>query len=377
MNKKGQLFLTSLLPNPSLCSTCQHAKSHRLPFFPNNNSSNIALGFIHCDIWGPAPIKSNLGFTYYVLFINDHSRFTWLYPMKLKSDFFDIFLQFQKLVENQHSTKIKIFQSDGGAEFTSNRFQSHLRQFGIHHQMSCSYTPSQNGRVERKHRHVTETSLALLFHSHVPPQHWVDAFNTTTYIINRLSMPVLGGFSHFEVLSGKPPNYANFHPFGYRVYPCLRDYAPHKFSLCSLPCIFLGYSSSHKGFRCFDTTTSRTYITRHARFDENFFPFSNTFSHIFISAIGFSNFYEPCSLEPPFSTSFPTTKQVSTTLPCHFCEDDSAVEPLQVSLLLSSPRLLQLQSRPPLYLLRTWLLLQFPWTRFLPLLHQLLPALIP
>ena len=194
--------------------------------------------------------------------------------------------------------------------------------------MSCPHTSSQNGKVERKHRHVTETGLALLFHSHFPPRHWVDAFSTTTYIINQLPMPVLNGFSHFEVLSGKPLNYANSHPFGCRVYPCLRDYAPHKFSPYSLPCIFLGYSSSHKGFRCFDTATSRTYITRHARFDENFFPFSNTFSPTSISPIGFSKFYEPYSLEPPSSTSSPTTTQVSTTSPYHFCADDSTVEPL-------------------------------------------------
>ena len=178
---------------------------------------------------------------------------------------------------------------------------------------------------------MTKIGLALLFYSHIPPRHWVDAFSTTTYIINRLPTLVLGGLSLFEVLSGKPPNYANFHPFGCRVYQCLRDYAPHKFSPRSLPCIFLGYSSSHKGFRCFDTTTSRTYITRHARFDEIFFPFSNTSSPASIYAIGFSKFYEPCSLEPPYSTSSPTTTQVFTIPPCHFCADDSAVKPLQVS----------------------------------------------
>ena len=94
----------------------------RLPFSPDTTRSNVVLGLIHCDIWCPAPTKSNLGFNYYVLFIDEYSRFTWLYPLKLKYDFFDIFLQFQKLVENQYSTKIKIFQSDGGAEFTSNRF---------------------------------------------------------------------------------------------------------------------------------------------------------------------------------------------------------------------------------------------------------------
>lgn len=193
--------------------------------------------------------------------------------MKLKSDFFDIFIQFQKLVKNQHSTKIKIFQSDGGAEFKSNHFQFHLRQNGIQHQMSCPYTPSQNGRAERKHRHITETGLALLFHSHVPSYFWVDAFSTATYIINRLPTSILNNISPFELLYCKPPNYENFHPFGCRVYPCLRDYAPNKFSPRSLPCIFLGYNTTYKGFRCFDSHTSRTYITRHACFDEIYFPF--------------------------------------------------------------------------------------------------------
>ena len=61
------------------------------------------------------PIKSNLGFVYYVLFIDDYSHFTWLYPLKLKSDLHDTFIHFQKFVENQHSACIKFFQSDDGA----------------------------------------------------------------------------------------------------------------------------------------------------------------------------------------------------------------------------------------------------------------------
>ena len=187
--------------------------------------------------------------------------------------------------------------------------------------------PSQNGRAKRKHRHVMETGLALLFQSYVPPRYWVDAFNTATYIINQLPMHVLGSLSPFEVLFGKSPNYENFHPFGCRVYPCLQDYVPHKFSTRSLSCIFLGYSSSHKGFRCFDTTTSRTYIIRHARFDEYFFPFSNTSNATSIADIGFSNFFEPFSLEQSLSTSSSTTTWVPPT-PCHFCANYSIVEPL-------------------------------------------------
>jgi len=78
LNKKGQLHLTSLLSSPKLCDTCQLAKNHRLPDTRNEHKSLNVLDLIHCDIWGPSLVKSNLGHNYYVLFIDDYSRFTWL-----------------------------------------------------------------------------------------------------------------------------------------------------------------------------------------------------------------------------------------------------------------------------------------------------------
>jgi len=131
-----------LLSSPKLCDTCQLMKNHRLPYFHNEHRSPNVLDLIHYDIWGPSPVKSNLVHNYYVLFIDDYSRLTWLYPLKLKSDFYATFIQFQKFIENQYSSRIKIFQSDSGAEFTSNCFKTHLRTSGIHHQLSCPYTPA-------------------------------------------------------------------------------------------------------------------------------------------------------------------------------------------------------------------------------------------
>ena len=110
------------------------------------------LDLIHCDLWGSSLVKSNSDFLYYVIFIDDYSQFTWLYLLKFKYDFYDIFLQFQKLVENQYCACIKVFQSDGGADFTNICFKTRLRTYGIHHQLSCPYTPAQNGCVERKRR---------------------------------------------------------------------------------------------------------------------------------------------------------------------------------------------------------------------------------
>ena len=79
--------------------------------------------------------------------------------------------------------------------------------------------------------------MALLFHSHTSPRFWVDAFSIAAYIINPLPTPLLGGKSPFKLLYGSPPNYENFHPFGCRVYPCLRDYMPTKIS----PIVFLAF----------------------------------------------------------------------------------------------------------------------------------------
>jgi len=148
LNKKRQLCVTSLLLTPTICSSCQLIKNHRLPFHQNDKQASHVLDLIHCDLWGSSPVSSNLGYKYYVIFVDDHSRFTWLYPLKFKSDFFRIFIQFQKFVETQFSLKIKAFQSNEGTEFTNHQFRDHLLNCGIHHQMSCPYTPAQNGRAE-------------------------------------------------------------------------------------------------------------------------------------------------------------------------------------------------------------------------------------
>ena len=196
-------------------------------------------------------------------------------------------------MENQYSGRIKVFQSDEGAEFASTCFKTHLHSSGIHHQLSCPYTPAQNGRAERKHCHVTETGLTFLFHSHLSPCLWLDAFSTATYIINQLPTSLLGGKSPFELHYGYSPHYDNFHPFGCRVYPCLHNYMPNKLSPSNIPCILLGYSHTHKGFHCLDPTTTKLYITRRAQFDETYFSTVPSSQAKPLSSLRISYFLKP------------------------------------------------------------------------------------
>jgi histone deacetylase 1/2 len=133
------------------------AKSHRLPAHPSLSHASKPLELIHTDLWGPVMLKSTSRAKYFILFLDDYSRYTWFYPLQTKDQALSVFKQFKLLVENQFDAQIKCLQSDNGGEYRS--FMTFLQQSGILHRFSCPYTSAQNGRVERKHRHVVETGL--------------------------------------------------------------------------------------------------------------------------------------------------------------------------------------------------------------------------
>ena len=91
----------------SVCSDCQLAKCHALPFSKSTYVSKSPLDLIFTDVWGPASVASTTGARYYVSFLDNYSKFLWLFPIKLKSDVERIFLQFQSYVEKQFGNKIK------------------------------------------------------------------------------------------------------------------------------------------------------------------------------------------------------------------------------------------------------------------------------
>jgi Reverse transcriptase (RNA-dependent DNA polymerase)/gag-polypeptide of LTR copia-type/GAG-pre-integrase domain len=253
----------------SLCNDCNMAKSHKLPFTNSINKATKPLEVVHTDLWGPSPVASVQGHRYYIHFIDEFSRFSWLYPCVCKSDVKTIFAQFKVKVENLLSCSIKTLQCDGGAEFKPLMTQYPEISF----QLSCPYTQEQNGMAERKHRHVVELGLANLIHADIPLKFWDTIFQSVTFVINRLPSPTTGDISPFEKLFNQKPDYNLLHTLGCACYPLLRPYTKHKLEPRSAQCIFLGYSTIYKGYFCLQPETARIYISRNVNFDENVFPF--------------------------------------------------------------------------------------------------------
>lgn len=193
------------------------------------------LDLIHCDLWGLAPIISTSGYSYYVIFVDDFSCFTWFYPLKAKSDFHTILDAFLKLVQTQFSCKVKEFQSDGGIEFTNHRVSNIFLQNGTHHRYSCPYTPQQNGRAEPKHRYVTETGLAMLFNAHAP-------LLIGLMLLALLSMSLINFLPNF--LTTKV--HLSFSIRTHLILMYLEHLAvPHKLAPRSMACIFIGYCTQY------------------------------------------------------------------------------------------------------------------------------------
>jgi hypothetical protein len=139
--------------------------------------------------------------------------------------------------------------------------------------MSCPHTSSQNDKTERIIHTTNNILRSLLFQASMPPSYWVEALHTATCLLNRHPTKTLSSAALSFVLFKTQPSYDYLRVFGCHCYPNLSSTATHKLALLSAACVFLGYPSEHKGYRCLDLSTNRIIISRHVIFYETSFPF--------------------------------------------------------------------------------------------------------
>ena len=91
------------------CVSCQLGKQLVLHFNTSESISTDIFNLIHSDVWGPSSVSSIDGSQYFVVFVDDYFRYSWIFNMKHHSKLLQVYSNFTKIVETQFSKCIKIF----------------------------------------------------------------------------------------------------------------------------------------------------------------------------------------------------------------------------------------------------------------------------
>jgi hypothetical protein len=174
-------------------------------------------------------------------------------------------------VATQFSCTVKDIQCDNGCEFDNSSTRTFLLSKGTQLQMSCPYTSPQNGKAEDIIHTINNVIRTLLIQVSLPERYWAEGLHTAVYLLNRLPTKTINAACPHVALFGSAPSYEHLRVFGCACYPNIAATAPHKLAPQSTRCVFLGYSTDHKGYRCLDLSTNRLIVSCHVVFDEKSF----------------------------------------------------------------------------------------------------------
>ena len=237
----------------------------------NLHGSSEVLELVHSDICGPMSVESVGGNLYYLLFIDDKTRETFVYFLRHKSEVFSKLVEFKTLVENQTNKKIKKFRSDNGKEFVNRQMSNLFKQCGIIHQLTCEYTPQSNGVAERANRTLMEKARSMLEEAGLERKYWAEAVQTAVHLKNRSPTKAVKGKTPEEAWSGIKPDLSELKVFGCKAYMHVNKEKRTKLDAKSKELTFVGYSTESKAYRLVDLKDGKLYKSRDVTFFENQF----------------------------------------------------------------------------------------------------------
>lgn len=270
LQQKNMVYgLPTIEEAKEVCEGCALGKHHR-EAFPKEKAwrAKAPLELVHTDVCGPMDTTTHRGNKYFIIFIDDFSRMTWIYFMRQKSDVFSIFKKFQSFVERQSGYLIKVLRSDSGGEYNSDEFDRFCEDIGMERQLTVGYTPQQNGVAERKNRTIEEMTKSMLHEKGLPKIFWGEAVYTAVYLMNRCPTKVLENKTPLEAWSGRKPSVNHLKVFGCICYSHVPKEVRRKLDETSEKCIFVSYSSKSKGYRLYNLKLNKVIICRDVFFNE-------------------------------------------------------------------------------------------------------------
>jgi hypothetical protein len=269
VSKEVTGLLDFKVDHEGVCKGCAKGKNIMNPFPKSDIKAEGVLDLIHSNVCVPIPSTSLSGYVYYVSFIDDYYRKTWVIFLKSKDEVFGKFKEFKALIENLPERKIKILRPDNGGEYTSKEFVRFCRDVGIKRELTTPYNPQQNGVVERKNGTIMEAVKTMIHDQDLPMHLWAEASRTIVYLQNKLSQSALGFKTPKEIFFGNKSEVSHLKIFGCPVFVHIPKEKRTKLDPSGKKGIFVGYCEVSKAFRIYIPGYHHIEINGDVTFDED------------------------------------------------------------------------------------------------------------
>lgn len=252
-----------------LCEACLAGKHRRTPFPQQAQQRSLEpLQLLHGDLCGPISPPTPSGNRYFLLLVDDYSRFMWLSLLPSKDGAAAAIKRIQAAAERKSGKKLRALRTDRGGEFLVHHFADYCAELGVRRETTAPYSPQQNGVVERRNQSVVGTARSMLKAKGLPGMFWGEAVTTAVYLLNRSSSKSIGGKTPYELWNGSPPAVHHLRTFGCLAHVKTTTPNVKKLDDRSKPMIFVGYEPGSKAYRCYDPASRRVHISRDVAFDE-------------------------------------------------------------------------------------------------------------
>jgi transposase InsO family protein len=260
--------LLSLDHVKQFCDVCMLTKQRRLPF-PQQSSfrAKERLELVHGDLCGPVTPATPGGRRYFLLLVDDLSRYRWVVLLGSKGEAADVIRRAQAAAEAECGRQLRVLRTDIGGEFTTAEFASYCADEGVQRHYSAPYSPQQNGVVERHNQTVVVMARALLKQRGMPDVFRGEAVVTAVYILNRSRTKFLNDRTPYEAWHGRKPTVSHLWVFGCLAFGKELGHIG-KLNDRSTPGVFIGYTEGSKVYRILDPGTACAHdARRRARMD--------------------------------------------------------------------------------------------------------------
>ncbi|CAI7782694.1 unnamed protein product [Closterium sp. NIES-53] len=233
--------LPPLPPGPApTCVPCVEGRQHTAPHSSEFPPTEAPLQTLHMDVWGPARVRGQGHERYFLLVIDDYSRYTTVFPLRSK---------------------------DRGGELSSDLLRAFCRAEGIRQTFTLPASPQQNGIAERRIGMVMDAACTSMIHAAAPHFLWPFAVRYAAHQINlqpRVSLPETTPTLRW---TGKVGDASAFRVWGSRAF--VRDTSAEKLSSRDFPCVFLGFPPNTPGWQFYHPTSRRVLSSPYVTFDES------------------------------------------------------------------------------------------------------------